>query len=117
MHFHYVWHIIHNTFHYKRKFDEIVGVYGIDNFLLFKIKPLVFSNCTFKFTFLVHVSSGFFNKKPYFFRSTSIEEGTAIAMSICDVLAKSKAFTFITTHFTLLAKLADLFFNIKVYFC
>lgn len=38
-------------------------------------------------------------------------------MSICDVLAKSKAFTFITTHFTLLAKLADLFFNIKVYFC
>ncbi|CAH1129253.1 unnamed protein product [Ceutorhynchus assimilis] len=48
-------------------------------------------------------------------RSTSMEEGTAIAMQICDTLARSKAFTFVTTHFIMLTKLAELFINIKVW--
>ncbi|KAH1025378.1 hypothetical protein HUJ05_010113 [Dendroctonus ponderosae] len=48
-------------------------------------------------------------------RSTSLEEGISIAMSICEFLAQSQAFTFVTTHFTLLTKLADLYFNIKVW--
>ncbi|XP_050297732.1 uncharacterized protein LOC126737078 isoform X2 [Anthonomus grandis grandis] len=48
-------------------------------------------------------------------RSTSLEEGTAMAMAICEELALSKAYTFVTTHFTLLTKLYDLFFNLKVW--
>ncbi|XP_066248399.1 uncharacterized protein [Euwallacea similis] len=48
-------------------------------------------------------------------RATATEEGTAIAMSVCDTLARTKAFCFITTHYVLLTRMADLFFNIKVW--
>ncbi|XP_066140533.1 LOW QUALITY PROTEIN: uncharacterized protein [Euwallacea fornicatus] len=48
-------------------------------------------------------------------RATATEEGTAIAMSVCDTLARTKTFCFITTHYVLLTRIADLFFNIKVW--
>ncbi|KAL1494353.1 hypothetical protein ABEB36_009965 [Hypothenemus hampei] len=48
-------------------------------------------------------------------RSTSLDEGTAIAMSICDTLSRSKAFTYVTTHYSRLSFVAELFFNIKLW--
>lgn len=46
-------------------------------------------------------------------RSTSVEEGTAIAMSICEKLIQTPAFTFITTHYIFLTKLYDLYYQVK----
>ncbi|XP_030764155.1 uncharacterized protein LOC115888541 [Sitophilus oryzae] len=48
-------------------------------------------------------------------RSTSVEEGTAIAMSVCDKLINSKTYFYVTTHYGLLSKLADIFLNVKVW--
>lgn len=70
MYFLYVWHIIQNTFQYKKKFGEIVWVYWNGQLSFIQnnqtIMTLVFSNCTFRFNFLVHVPSGFFNKNVIF---------------------------------------------------
>ncbi|KAB0793781.1 hypothetical protein PPYR_13401 [Photinus pyralis] len=48
-------------------------------------------------------------------RSTALGEGTALAMAICEQLSKTPAFVFFTTHFKLLAKLRDLYMNVKVW--
>uniref|UniRef100_A0A1B6D8P9 DNA mismatch repair proteins mutS family domain-containing protein n=1 Tax=Clastoptera arizonana TaxID=38151 RepID=A0A1B6D8P9_9HEMI len=49
-------------------------------------------------------------------RSTSAEEGTAIAWAFCEHLLQSRAFTFFTTHFLFLTKLQDLYKNVKNYY-
>lgn len=46
-------------------------------------------------------------------RSTSVEEGTAIAMAVCERLMKTPAFLFITTHFKFMTKLEELHYNVK----
>lgn len=46
-------------------------------------------------------------------RSTSLEKGTALAMSIGETLMATPAFIFFTTHFKLLTKLQDLHLNVK----
>lgn len=46
-------------------------------------------------------------------RSTSIEEGTALAMAVCEKLMNSKAFIFVTTHFTFFAKMAEMYYNVE----
>ncbi|KAK9888019.1 hypothetical protein WA026_000303 [Henosepilachna vigintioctopunctata] len=46
-------------------------------------------------------------------RSTSLEEGSALAMTVCERLADSSAFVYLTSHFTLVTKLADLYLNVK----
>ncbi|KAJ8916137.1 hypothetical protein NQ315_004504 [Exocentrus adspersus] len=48
-------------------------------------------------------------------RSTSLEEGTALAIAIVEKLAQSSAFIYITTHFTLLTKLYDMYLNVKLW--
>lgn len=45
-------------------------------------------------------------------RSTSTEEGTAIAWAFCEHLLQFTAFTFFTTHFLFLTRLQDLYKNI-----
>lgn len=47
-------------------------------------------------------------------RSTSLEEGTALAIAIVEKMAQTSAFIYITTHFTLLTKLYDMYLNVKV---
>lgn len=47
-------------------------------------------------------------------RSTAVEEGTALAMAICEKMLMSPAFIFLTTHYTLITKLQELYFNVKV---
>lgn len=47
-------------------------------------------------------------------RSTSVVQGTGIAMMILEKLLKTKAFTFATTHFTALTKLRDMYCNVKM---
>lgn len=47
-------------------------------------------------------------------RSTSLEEGTALAMAISEKLLQTGAFIYLTTHYTLITKLADMYCNIKV---
>lgn len=46
-------------------------------------------------------------------RSTSLESGTAIALAFCKKLQSTKAFTFITTHFTMLPKIQKMYLNCK----
>lgn len=46
-------------------------------------------------------------------RGTSVEEGTAIAWSLCEELNQSTAFVFVTTHFGELTKMACLYPCIK----
>lgn len=46
-------------------------------------------------------------------RSTSLEAGTAIAIAICTKLLSTKAFTFITTHYTLLPQMQKQYLNVK----
>lgn len=48
-------------------------------------------------------------------RSTSLEEGTALSLAISEKLMRTEAFIFLTTHFTLITKLQDMYFNVKVY--
>ncbi|CAH0563731.1 unnamed protein product [Brassicogethes aeneus] len=48
-------------------------------------------------------------------RSTSLEEGMALAMAICEKFANTSIFLYITTHFTTLAKIHDMYLNIKVW--
>ncbi|XP_074040955.1 uncharacterized protein isoform X2 [Leptinotarsa decemlineata] len=48
-------------------------------------------------------------------RSTSLEEGTALAIATLENLANSSAYIYITSHFTLLAKLHDIYPNIKLW--
>lgn len=47
-------------------------------------------------------------------RSTCLEEGTALAIAIVEKLVQSSAFIYITTHFTLLTKLYEMYLNVKV---
>nr|CAH7753704.1 unnamed protein product [Callosobruchus chinensis] len=49
-------------------------------------------------------------------RSTSVEEGTALAIAIVEKLLQSSAFIYITTHFVLLTKLYDMYPNVKMSF-
>ncbi|KAL3273959.1 hypothetical protein HHI36_015382 [Cryptolaemus montrouzieri] len=46
-------------------------------------------------------------------RSTSLEEGAALAMAICERLAVSSAFVYLTSHFTLVTKLGEMYLNVK----
>ncbi|XP_034251645.1 mutS protein homolog 4-like isoform X2 [Thrips palmi] len=46
-------------------------------------------------------------------RGTSVEEGTAIAWSLCEELSQSTAFVFVTTHFRELTRLSSLYPSIK----
>lgn len=46
-------------------------------------------------------------------RGTSVEEGTAIAWSLCEVLSQSTAFVFVTTHFRELTRLSSLYPSVK----
>ncbi|XP_018318925.1 uncharacterized protein LOC108732555 [Agrilus planipennis] len=48
-------------------------------------------------------------------RSTSVEEGTALAMAICEKLAETPAIVFFTTHFKAMAILGDIYMNIKTW--
>ncbi|XP_076262167.1 uncharacterized protein LOC143197513 [Rhynchophorus ferrugineus] len=48
-------------------------------------------------------------------RSTSVDDGIALAMSICESFIRTKAFVYVTTHYGLLCKLADIFINTKVW--
>lgn len=46
-------------------------------------------------------------------RSTSLEEGASLAMAICECFVNSSAFVYLTSHFTLVTKLGDLYLNVK----
>lgn len=46
-------------------------------------------------------------------RSTSVEEGMSMAIAICEKLATLPAFLFITTHFSSLSNINDMYLNIK----
>ncbi|KAG5872036.1 hypothetical protein JTB14_021930 [Gonioctena quinquepunctata] len=48
-------------------------------------------------------------------RSTSLEEGTALAMALLEKLANSSAYIYITSHFTLLTKLYEMYPNINLW--
>lgn len=47
-------------------------------------------------------------------RSTSLEEGTALAMALCEKLLATDAFVFFTTHYTDITKLHHMYCNVKV---
>lgn len=47
-------------------------------------------------------------------RSTAVEEGTALAVALCEKCIASEAFVFLTTHFKALYQLHDLYFNVKL---
>lgn len=47
-------------------------------------------------------------------RSTAVEEGTALAMAICEKMLKTPAYIFLTTHYTTITKLQELYCNVKV---
>lgn len=44
--------------------------------------------------------------------TTSVDDGSALAYSICVKLQDSHAFVFCATHFPLLTKLADVYYNV-----
>lgn len=46
-------------------------------------------------------------------RSTSLEEGTALAMALCEKCKSTNAFTFFTTHFKFLTRLTDMYVGYK----
>ena len=46
-------------------------------------------------------------------RSTSIEEGTALAMAMYEELIKKSCFVFVTTHCTAITKLYKMYYNVK----
>jgi len=48
-------------------------------------------------------------------RGTSPEEGTALCWAISERLIKSSAFTFLTTHFSLLPQLTKMYANVKAH--
>ncbi|RZC37285.1 mutS protein -like 4-like [Asbolus verrucosus] len=48
-------------------------------------------------------------------RSTSADEGTALAMAICEKFCSTSAFVFVTTHYTALANLAHMYLNVKTW--
>lgn len=47
-------------------------------------------------------------------RSTSLEQGTALAYAIIEKLMKTKAFIYLTTHYTIITKMQDMYCNVKV---
>ncbi|XP_049817056.1 uncharacterized protein LOC109604910 [Aethina tumida] len=48
-------------------------------------------------------------------RSTSVEEGMSMAIAICEKIATFPAFLFITTHFSSLSNINDMYLNIKTW--
>lgn len=48
-------------------------------------------------------------------RHTTVEEGSAIAWSICERLSLTTAFTFAATHFLHLTALSDMYYNVTTY--
>lgn len=46
-------------------------------------------------------------------RSTSVDEGVSIVYAISEKLIKTKAFTFMATHFLLLGKLSESYVNVS----
>lgn len=46
-------------------------------------------------------------------RSTSVNEGTALAMAIAEALSNSYGFVFFTTHYNFLTTLQDLTYNVR----
>lgn len=47
-------------------------------------------------------------------RSTSVEQGTALAYAIIEKLMKTNAFIYLTTHYTIITKMQDMYCNVKV---
>ncbi|XP_020285016.1 mutS protein homolog 4-like [Pseudomyrmex gracilis] len=48
-------------------------------------------------------------------RHTTVEEGSAIAWSICEKLSLTSAFTFAATHFLHLTALSNMYYNVTMY--
>lgn len=46
-------------------------------------------------------------------RSTSVDEGSALAMAICEKFTSTNAFIYVTTHYTSLGKLQDMYLNVR----
>lgn len=47
-------------------------------------------------------------------RSTSVEEGAALAMALCEKSMQTQAFIFLTTHFKTMRELYDAYFNVSL---
>ncbi|XP_018566348.1 uncharacterized protein LOC108907240 [Anoplophora glabripennis] len=91
---------------YARIYLEDNMEYGASTFIL-EMKELKYIMMTMTENSLVIIDE--------ICRSTSLEEGTALAIAIVEKLAQSSAFIYVTTHFTLLTKLYDMYLNVKVW--
>ena len=46
-------------------------------------------------------------------RSTSVDEGTALAMAICEKFIELKSFVWFTTHYTFITSLQKMYLQVK----
>jgi DNA mismatch repair protein MSH4 len=46
-------------------------------------------------------------------RSTAANEGAALAMAICEKFCTTSVFLYVTTHYTSLADLAEMYLNVR----
>lgn len=47
-------------------------------------------------------------------RSTSVEEGAALAMALCEQSMQTRAFIFLTTHFKTMREIYGAYFNVSL---